>query len=74
MSVVSYIIESYKYINTSINKTDGTMKENNRQLQQSITTLKCRLLENRLCIRGIPEQDSENIFKFIVEKVANLFG
>lgn len=50
------------------------LKDQNKLLQTSITTLECKSLDNYLRLRGIPEEKGENIFELMVDKIATVLG
>lgn len=70
MQDVKQRIHHIEVENTEMDREVKTLKEQNRKMQASITTLECKALENYLRLWGVMEEKGENIS----EVVAGLFA
>lgn len=69
--VTSQKIEQIEGANRKTEKELQLMKEQNKEICQSVTLLECKVMENYLRLRGIPEEEGKNIHEIVVEKIAH---
>lgn len=50
------------------------LQEQNKALQASLISLECKVMERYLRLRGIPEENGENIFKLMIDNIARYLG
>lgn len=48
------------------------LRQQNKQLQRSFLTLECKSMQNYFRLRGIPEEEDENVFELVVDLLSFL--
>lgn len=71
VSKTSQRIQQLEGTSKKIEKELQLVKEQNKELSKSVTLLECKVMESCIRLRGIPEDEEENIYKLVVEKVAH---
>lgn len=64
-------IQQIEGANQKMEKELQLVNEQNKELCQSVTLLEWKIMESYLRLRGIPEEEEENIYEIVLEKIAH---
>lgn len=64
-------IQKLQGANQITEKEIQCVKDQNEELRQSVTLLECKTMESHLRLCGIPEEDGENIYELVLDKIVH---